>query len=183
MWEKDLKEIGVHAFGDGLESMVGWWSSCGCWHITLPNCVPRPTNTEKMTNYWILHEIFIGEKETVIHAVGDGLESMVGWIDDPPNCFPRSRNTATNKNCQMQQEILTRGRAEEKAWIQDTANTCHFEFVQATMNVFKQYLFNLHRKSFFEDIEEWFSMKIKLWPLAIVRPKTILRIFASIHRK
>jgi hypothetical protein len=31
-----------------------------------------------MTNYWILHEIFIGEKETVIHAVGDGLESMAG---------------------------------------------------------------------------------------------------------
>jgi hypothetical protein len=96
IWEK---ETVVHAFGDGLESMVGWWSSCGCWHNTRPNCVPRPTNTEKRRNYEMLHKILIWEKEMVIHAVGDGLESMAGWIDDPPNCFPIPRNTAIKKNC------------------------------------------------------------------------------------
>ena len=56
IWEK---ETVIHAFGDGQ----GWWSSCGCrvppqcgcWHRnTLPNCVPRPTNTE-IFGIWNIH--------------------------------------------------------------------------------------------------------------------------------
>jgi len=31
-----------------------------------------------MRNYEMLHKILIWEKEMVIHAVGDGLESMAG---------------------------------------------------------------------------------------------------------